>query len=82
MRDAPGPAFNCGTASVGNSNENNEMPGPKGAGAIATTRSGHGASRWGELTKPPVIQTCSQNRPILGGLNRREVLKCAQARAT
>lgn len=41
----PGPAYNSGSANVGNSNENNGMIGSQGAGASATMQSGHSANR-------------------------------------
>ena len=37
----PGPAYNAGTANVGNSSENNGIQGSQGAGASATMQSGH-----------------------------------------
>lgn len=41
----PGPAYNAGTANVGNSSENNGMTGSQGAGASATMQSGHTSNR-------------------------------------
>jgi hypothetical protein len=41
----PGSADSAGTANVGNSSENNGMPGSQGAGASATMQSGHASSK-------------------------------------
>jgi hypothetical protein len=41
----PGQAYNSGSANVGNSSENNGVPGSQGAGASATMQSGHATNR-------------------------------------
>lgn len=41
----PGPAYNAGTANVGNSSETNGMTGSQGAGASATMQSGHTSNK-------------------------------------
>ncbi len=41
----PGPAYNHGSANVGNSSENNGMPGSQGAAASATMQDGHSSNR-------------------------------------
>ena len=41
----PGKAYAHGTREVGDSSENNDMPGSQGAGASATTQSGHATNR-------------------------------------
>lgn len=41
----PGPVYGSGTANVGNSSENNGMPGSQGAAASATMQSGRTNNR-------------------------------------